>query len=301
MLEPDGQFFFSILSGGLQDRSLIVPFASTERSWQIVYLRSGAIDLLPDQVETSREATRFSGPMIICTPYDPDIQIRLLAGSAGVHLAVNDLAMMNSLGSRPEAIELRLMVNSTVALPLQGLSELERRITVTLESIAVESQGPSPGKAVILEAQLRCLLILMWRECYQPSETISRDGVQTILLRRFRQLVETNFRNRWKVRDYANALNTTSDRLHSVTTSNLRRSPKDLITERTHREALALLMRSNLTLDQIAAYLGFKTTPQFSAHFRKIEGCPPGKYRASTFANQTVSLSEQQTRFDDWP
>ena len=297
MRQNDSRFFFATLRGGLQDRTLLAPFPTAERTWQIIYLRSGAVSIWvsPDDVRT------YEAPCILSLPHDPQRQVSLLAGSAGAALAVNDFGMTTALGSRPEAIELRVMMNSFVSLPLHDLPDQEEKITQALAFIAEETAQQAPGQLVVIEAQLRCLIILLWRACYLPQETTSSDGPQTILLRKFRQLVETHFRQRWRVADYAKALSTTPDRLHSVASHNLGRKPLDLIHERSHREAIALLDRSSMTLDQIAAYLGFKTTAQFSAFFRKMEGHPPGRFRAAKFARQTATTTAQGSGFDDWP
>jgi AraC family transcriptional activator of pobA len=284
-----------MLGGGLQDRRLVSPFVSSDETWDIIYLRSGALELTGEQSEL------FEAPAILCLPHDPQRQIRLAAGSAGAHLAINNIAMTNTLGNRPEALDLTVLINSPIALSLQSLRELQKYAAFTLENIGNETQNQSPGRLVLIEAHLRGLLIHLWREAFQPDTTQTRDGPQTILLRRFRQLVETNFRKRWKVKDYADALNTTSDRLHNVTTSVLGRRPLDLVHERTLREARDLLAKSNLTLDQIAAYLGFATTPHFSSYFRKKEGLPPGRFRSASLAERLDAPLIKSTHFDDWP
>ena len=298
MNKSDAQYFISELSSGLQDRIIVAPFYTSDKSWQIIYLRSGAIDLvtIPQDIRKHIEA-----PALLCLPVDRQWQVRLGAGSSGMHLAVNDIGMTSAIGSRPEAVELRIMVSDLAALPLGGLAEQEARISAALHAIMEEDRRKSPGHVVILEAHLRCLLIHFWREVYKTDETITEGGHQTILLRRFRQLLETHYRSRWRVRDYANALGTTADQLHNLATLKLKRKPLDLIHERSHREAKALLTRSNMTLEQIAAYLGFKTSAQFSALFRKLEGLPPGKYRSERFAQQTELAIEQDTSFYDWP
>jgi len=91
-----------------------------------------------------------------------------------------------------------------------------------------EIEGGQPGHQTIVEAELRCLLVRLWRHSYQAIHTVSSDGPQTILLRRFRQLVEAQYRKRWRVQDYAAALGTTADRLHNVATKSLGRSPLNL-------------------------------------------------------------------------
>lgn len=295
MSQADDQFHFAVLTAGLQDRRLLSPFAPADRSWHVIYLRSGSLAF-------SGEDAGFSeAPAILCLPNAPGLQIRLSAGSAGAHLALNETAMSNILGNRPEAIDLRLLVNGPVALPLHTLPELQRFVAFTLEQIGAETQRQSPGKMLLIEAQLRGLLILLWREAFKPAETLTRDGPQTILLRQFRQLVETHFRKRWKIKDYANALNTTPDRLHNVTTTVLGRAPLELVHDRSQREARDLLRQSSLTLDQIAAHLGFASTPQFSAFFRKHERQPPGRYRSVSVTEARDAPLADSARFDDWP
>lgn len=305
MPQDDAQFYFAPLASGLQDRVIVAPYSGSQRSWQIIYLQSGAIEFAAPRhdgpASASASATELHAPAILCKPADRHAQINLQAGSSGVQLAVNDAAMTSVLGSRPEAVELRIMVNGLVALPLQDQPRHEAIVAQTLGAISDEIDQRSAGHLVVVEAQLRCLFIHLWREIYKTRETTSLDGPQTILLRRFRQLVETHYRNRWRVADYAQALNTTSDRLHNVATTVLGRAPLDLIHERSHREAKALLTRSNMTLDQIAAYLGFKTPAQFSAFFRHREAMPPGRYRSTHFETQTRVAIERDANFNDWP
>jgi AraC family transcriptional activator of pobA len=153
----------------------------------------------------------------------------------------------------------------------------------------------------VIEAQLRCLLIHIWRQNHTFVEAAETAGPQLALLRRFRQLVERHFRERLKVADYAAALHSTPDRLHSITFETLGRTPLALIHARCHLEARALLTRTNLSLDQIAAELSFKSTPQFSSFFRKMEGVPPGRYRAAAMAQSAALGRRQELEFSDWP
>jgi len=205
------------------------------------------------------------------------------------------------LGKRPEAIEMREAVLNLVTLPLEEKSDVARRIQVILDEIASEQLRSSAGQLLVIEAQLRCLLVHLWRHAQQTEEAAQSAGQRSITLRRFRHLVETNFHSRWRVSDYAEALNMTTDRLHDAATRILGKSPLELIHDRTYREAKSLLSRSNLTLDQIAAQLGFKTTPQFSAFFRKRQGIPPATFRRLVTANSDDRSIGENVDFSDWP
>ncbi len=205
------------------------------------------------------------------------------------------------LGSRPEAIELRIMVRGTVLMPLAELPNEEVLVRKSIDAIAFESDNDQPGQQTIIEAELRCLLVRLWRHCYHAKDTVSSDGPQTILLRRFRQLVEAHFRDRWRISDYANALGTTADRLHNLATKSLGRTPLALVHERSLREAKALLTRSNMSVEQVAAYLGFGTSAQFSAFFRKHESVPPSQFRLEAAASKAHQSKVIETSLMDWP
>ena len=113
-------------------------------------------------------------------------------------------------------------------------------------------------------------------------------------------MLEAQFRNRWRVLDYADALGTTTDRLHDITTSALQRTPLSLIHERSLFEAKALLRRSNMTIEQVANYLGFQSAAQFSNFFQHGSGERPGRYRkiARSQRDDRAPVPEHLT---DWP
>ena len=139
------------------------------------------------------------------------MQLSLSAGSTGVHLALGELFLVSVLGKRPEAHEMRDAILNFVVLPLDANHETAQRVQVILDEIALEQGRPSTGQLLVIEAQLRCLLVHLWRHAQQTDEAAQSAGQRTIILRKFRHLVETNFHGRWRVRDYADALNMTTD------------------------------------------------------------------------------------------
>ena len=294
-------YFFTELKPALQSRAIVTPLPPAIKPWQTLFLRTGSL-VLDLQSGTSETARRIiKGPALICWPSGNRVQFSLSAGSTGVHLALGEMFLVSVLGKRPEAVEMRDAVLDLVILPLDNTPEIEHRIQIILEEIAYEQRQPSAGQLLVIEAQLRCLIVHLWRHAQKTDEDTQSSGQRIILLRRFRHLVETNFHSRWRVSDYANALNMTTDRLHDVATRFLGKTPLELIHDRTQREAKSLLARSNLSLDQIAAQLNFKTTQQFSAFFRKQEGMPPAKYRKKATAISGKLPIGENLDFSDWP
>lgn len=303
MALDETEFYFAELRAALQSRMIPAPLPLALRPWQCVFLSSGSLEISAEntasQFAGEAEQRRFDAPCIVCWPFDAPRSVRVLAGSAGVHIAVGDGLILQALGARPEASELRELARGFVALGLGPMPKQQARIVAALTEIARESGAGAAGQLLVIEAQLRCLLIYLLRHTERSEDSATR-GPQAVMLRRFRRLVETHFRARWQVGDYARELNTTTDRLHNICTQVLGRAPLALIHERAHREACALLTRTHLSLDQIAAQLGYKSPPQFSAFFRKCEGLPPGKYRTRARSRKAED-APTEVDFADWP
>jgi AraC family transcriptional activator of pobA len=62
-----------------------------------------------------------------------------------------------------------------------------------------------------------------------------------------------------------------------------------------------LLQRSHQTLDQIADYLGFRSTPQFSTFFKSETGLPPGAFRKASRQQGSAAQHVQVGSYADWP
>ena len=77
--------------------------------------------------------------------------------------------------------------------------------------------------------------------------------------------------------------------------------PQRLVLDRLTVEAQALLQRSHLTLDQIADYLGFRSTPQFSVFFKNQTGFPPGAFRKAIRRKDNKAEIVQSRTYADWP
>lgn len=297
----DSRLHVELLRCGLQDRIVTAVFQGTAPVWQLVYLQSGRLEIWEDLEEPDSQSSAVDGPALIWHPVHRGGRLRLIAGSVGARLTVDELGMSGAIGSKPEAAELRQMAEEPVTLSLIPLPEVSAAIAEAVNVMLKEAGSGQPGNETIIEAQLRYLLVLMWRHSYRTNETLSQDAAQTVLLRRFRQLVETHFRNRWRVLDYATALGTTPDRLHNISRTALDRAPLSLIHDRTVHEAKSLLSRSNLTIDQIAGFLGFHSAAQFSKFFATQVRSSPGRYRQAIRSAHVKKQVTDPTSFKDWP
>ena len=298
---PQSQFHVDILRGGLQDRRLMTLHRRAVQTWQMIYLRHGGCDLLSKVQIDGTEPLSISGPALLCLPSSGPATLQLKAGADGIQLMIDEFGMTAALGLKPEAADLRVMTERMIVLTLEDLAQTHISIMQAFDIIVTELGGDLPGRETIVEAQLRFLLVLLWRYSYRPRETQAADPAQTLLLRRYRQLVEVHFRSRWKVAAYARELGTTPDRLHNITTNVLGRTPLQLIHQRLQHEAHTLLEKSNMTIAQVAYHLNFHSAAQFSQFFFKQQSMPPGRYRSLSRQQKSVLAQQDDTSLTDWP
>lgn len=284
------------IRSSLRDRYVggMVRFES--RHWRVLLITSGQVQLEQgDAVET------LDGPALFWSPWHPDRRMKVRAGSTGALLMMDERALANAIGHKPEAAALRLLAERQVVLRPDATSDVMARIDSGFGQILQEVAQSAPGSETVIEAQVRVLLVYLWRHVALPEEQQTAPPASQLILLTFRQLLETHFRDRWAVTQYARAIGVSPDRLHSICTRALGRPPQRLIHERTGHEAQVLLRRSAQTLDQIAAHLGFKSAAQFNAFFKTLTGMPPGGYRSQSRLSGQGDGAPAIRSYADWP
>ncbi len=281
---------------GLYDRILggLVDFPG--RTWQCVMVTSGSLVRL-----TSEQEDRVTAPAILWEPKSPDVRIRAKAGSDGVIMTLGEMTLANAIGHKPEAAALRLMSARRFGLDLSAKPDIRDSLTACFAAIFQELDASRTGMETVIEAQIRIMLVSLWRA---GIDDMTQDAAYTqanLTLERFRHLLEAHLRERWPVQRFAAELGISADRLHDICTRTLATPPQRLIQRRLTYEAEALLHRSHLTLDQLADYLGFRSTPQFSAFFKAQTGFPPGAFRKAIRQKDKAAELVQVQTYADWP
>jgi AraC family transcriptional activator of pobA len=285
-----------VIQSGLQEKVLGGLVDLHGRSWWVVLLESGQLTISRDGGTTT-----VTGPALLWLPWDRSQRIRAKAGTVGGHLVMGETSLANAIGVKPEAADLRVLSERAVHLPLDGREALHRDMARCFDLILRESAGHAPGSATVIEAQVRVILVMLWRHTARPDDLRHTGANTSLILQQFRQALETHFRDRWTVARYAEALHMSTDRLHDICQRNLGKPPSRLIHERLGYEAQVLLQRSSMTLDQIAEFLGFRSAAQFSNFFKVLHGVRPGAWRrAVRGSDKGVSAHEAQS-YADWP
>ncbi|QNL47940.1 helix-turn-helix domain-containing protein [Olivibacter sp. SDN3] len=107
--------------------------------------------------------------------------------------------------------------------------------------------------------------------------------VHNSLIRDFKRLIEKDFKSTRLPKDYASALNITSNYLNAVCNKVLGQSAGELIRNRVILESKRLLVNNTLTISQIAYELNFTDNAYFSKFFRKYAGINPEDFRKSYY------------------
>lgn len=280
----------------LQDRVIGLGLPGGGRLWRGILLSAGN-----GAAEIGDDVLVLSGPCLAWLPWNEGRVLRIGAGSVGYQLVVDNEVLAGAIGNDPEATNFRYVADRRMVASLQGEDETSGDAQAAFDLIVRELGRPRNGSWTMVQAQVRSLLVLLWRLSGIEDVAVRSAGEASRILQRFRQLLEMHFQDRWTIRSYAEAIGISHDRLHDICRRELGRSPLQLVHERTVHEAKMRLERSILTVEQISISLGFRDVGHFSRFFKAKTGLPPGAYRAKVAAAPIGSGDGVRTTYADWP
>ena len=278
----------------LQTRALGRAGLGERDNLRAVHLERGSVTLR----SADGVAQVLSGPAMGWFPWQDDLRLELGAGAQGTHLLVGAGTLGRVLHRRAEEAELRFTAQRPAVLRLEGDGGAGPIIGACFAGLVAETVRPGPMAQGVAESLLHVVLVQLHRG--QMRGQGAEAAGQSSLAARFTALVEAHFRDRWTVARYAGALGISRDRLNDICQRAHGRPSAQLIRDRLALEARIYLESSSLTLDQIAAALGFASAAQFNRFFRQVEARPPGRYRTE----QARAAQTGQARLSapyDWP
>ncbi len=149
-----------------------------------------------------------------------------------------------------------------------------------LSALARELSWVAAGSQLALEARLSLVLVEVLRLREQiDEEQVAAPGQQALLLARFRELAEAHFREHPTVEWCAAELGVSPGRLRAACRDVANISPIRLLQERLIVEAERVLRYSDMTVTQVAHYLGFGDAAYFSRFFSHQTGASPRAFR----------------------
>ena len=226
------------------------------------------------------------------------------AGSAGVSVGVSDTLLAAAMGEHPDAAPLR-QVGTRLCVVSTAEAGPRDELVRSLHAIEAEARGGHEGGRAYLSAHLTLVLVALWRlssrEGADAAPASAGAGSPTPRLLRFRHLVEAQFREHWTVARYARELSISPDRLHDLCVRALGRSPLALVHQRVVREACALLAGTDLSVERLAADLGFGSASHFSRFFKRWMTVGPKAWREQVRAQAAAGRRLGPASYADWP
>lgn len=133
----------------------------------------------------------------------------------------------------------------------------------------------------MLQMMLKRLLILSTRIYKEQFELTNFDKKQLDIVREYNYLVESHFKTKHQVADYAEMLHKSPKTLSNLFKKYNEKSPLQIIQARIVLEARRLLHYSDLSIKEIAYEIGYEDIQAFSKFFKKAEGISPSEFKKS--------------------
>ncbi len=243
----------------------------------------------------------FAAPALLWAPPCAAERLHLKAGGAGFVLAISDEILTKTTGNSAESIALAAIADRLLVAPIAS-EDVRRDLDHSFTAIEREISRIEQGSSTVVAAHIALIMVGLWRASGIEEIASQSRGAASSILQKFRYLVELHFREHWPVPRYADALAVSPHRLHAICVRELNRPPLKLIHERVVREAMLLLERSMLTIEQISNHLRFKDPAHFNRFFKANTGFPPGSFRREISHSAAHSGARQQHHsYADWP
>ncbi|MGE0503372.1 MAG: helix-turn-helix transcriptional regulator [Rhizobiaceae bacterium] len=253
------------------------------------------------EAEVGRQRFAIEGPALAWLGDPRSGRLRTEAGTTGFRASFDDLVLAAAIGDEAESAGLRDIVDRSFVLSLAGHAEHAQVLERCFNAMVGELRTPQAGTPLVLSALLRIALVGALRVSGGGIADTPGAGDAGSVLQGFRQLVEINFRNHWRIARYAVTLGVSTDRLHAICTAGTGKSPKALVSQRLAQEAAFRLERSTVTIQRLGHALGFADPAHFSSFFRRTIGVAPGAYRKQRALAAARGEAPPTVSFAEWP
>ncbi len=155
----------------------------------------------------------------------------------------------------------------------------ERKFQTLLEVFIDEFTTADKIQGDMLQMLLKRLIIMCTRLAKEQLIVKQLDNNQIDIVRKFNVLVDTHYKTKRKVSDYAELLFKSPKTLSNIFSIYNQKSPQQIILDRLALEAKRLIRFTDKQNQEIAYELGFNDAAHFSRFFKKMTSHSPSKYR----------------------
>ena len=232
----------------------------------------------PVTVTLDERRAVLEGPAAMIIPAGTVHGFRFRPDTQGYVLTV-DLARMLGLATDNHRSPIEALFSEPRILGLGDDPLLADRMQRLLEQLVQEFKQPDSWTAPI-SGWLACSAL--WALAHGTAihgAAELRGSQEAVRLRRFRQLIESQFLNHRPVAHYARQLSVSETTLNRLCRSLAGATAFDLVQRRLGLEARRRLVYASNSVNAIARELGFKDPAYFSRFFRRHSGVSPNEFR----------------------
>ncbi|MGA9917625.1 MAG: helix-turn-helix domain-containing protein [Paraburkholderia sp.] len=172
--------------------------------------------------------------------------------------------------------------SSARMIPLSYSAETGLEFYNLINHLKQEVESEAVGHVVGTEALLTSLLLMLVRETRlerASSEAAVRNDIRQV--DRFRKLIDEHYRENLPLQDYASMMAVSLVQLRAACASASEQSPTKMIHARIIAEAKRHLIFGDMSVEQIAFWLGFADAAYFTRFFRREVGAAPSHFRVA--------------------
>ena len=163
--------------------------------------------------------------------------------------------------------------------PLQLSQEEYEKLEGYSEEMLHLFREPLKFNSQALGAYLKLFFIHCNNLCSLNFDALVKKQGASALLKKFRDLLDSQYASWHTATEYADALNVSADHLNRVVKSLVGRTVKEMIQSRIVIAAKRLLYFSDLSAKEIGYNLGFSEPANFSSFFKNCTGTSPTSFR----------------------
>ncbi len=168
----------------------------------------------------------------------------------------------------------------TQDLPIVTIpKDQKRKFSNLYDVFQDEFATPDKIQGDMLQMLLKRLIIMCTRLAKEQLIVRDLDNEQINVVRKFNVLVDTHYKTKRKVSDYADLLFKSPKTLSNLFARYKQKSPQQIILERLALEAKRLIHFTDKQNQEIAFELGFNDPAHFSRFFKKMTDFSPTQYR----------------------
>jgi AraC family transcriptional regulator, transcriptional activator of pobA len=167
-------------------------------------------------------------------------------------------------------------------IPLSYSAEAGMEFYSLINSLKQEVESEAVGHVVGTEALLTSLLLMLVRET-RLDQTRNEGAIRNDIRQvdRFRKLIDEHYRENLPLQDYASMMAVSLVQLRAACASASEQSPTKMIHARIITEAKRNLIFGDMSVEQIAFWLGFADAAYFTRFFRREVGQAPSQFRVA--------------------